>query len=84
MVYIIIMHSLFVIICIAVTAQVRAGVIRSDIVSKKAGTFFAERRFFRKIQGGVQGGAIRIISFPRKSRSSFGTLRTSGKFFRTF
>ena len=49
MVYIIIMHSLFIIICIAVTAQVRAGVMRSDIVSKKAGTLFAERRFFRKI-----------------------------------
>ena len=40
-VYIIIVHSLFVIICIAVTAQVRAGVISSDIVSEKAGTFFA-------------------------------------------
>ena len=39
----------------------RAGVIRSDIVSKKAGTFFAERRFFRKIQGGVQGGFISIL-----------------------
>ena len=47
MVCIIIMHSLFVIICIAITAQVRADVIRSDIVSKKAGTLRTSGKFFR-------------------------------------